>query len=171
VKFCGQLLRLVRVGLMGADPWHPPALSPQLGPLPRSFVRPNSEAVDAAVGALERITNDAWTEPQGAFLGATEAAAPRQTEISRPWGYVALLARPLCDGSLRNPCRPCGACRSPCTDYRTERPSRRRTFWERPSHAPPDRGIEGRPYGAGCPPVFKPAVEQLCAGRHPWPVK
>ena len=43
------------------------------------------------------------TEPQGAFLGATEAAAPRQTEISRPWGYVALLARLLCDGSLHNP--------------------------------------------------------------------
>jgi hypothetical protein len=42
----------------------------------------------SAVGALERITNDAWTEPQGAFLGATEAAAPRQTDLSRPWATL-----------------------------------------------------------------------------------
>ena len=92
------------------------------------------------------------------------------------WGYVALLARPLCDGSLRNP-RPdhadpvARAVRLVRITEPNARPSRRRTFWERPSHALPDRGIEGRPYGAGCPPVFKPAVEQLCAGRHPWPVK
>jgi hypothetical protein len=45
------------------------------------FFRLTEFPVDAAVGALERITNDAWTEPQGAFLGATEATAPRQTRL------------------------------------------------------------------------------------------
>jgi hypothetical protein len=37
----------------------------------------------------------------------------------------------------------------------------------RPSHALPDQGLRDGLYGAGCPPVFKPAVEWLCAGRHP----
>jgi hypothetical protein len=57
----------------------------------------------------------AWTEPQDAFLGATEAAAPRQTRSS-VHGATLLFWR---GKSASGPCRPCGglwcACCWPCT--------------------------------------------------------
>jgi hypothetical protein len=50
-------------------------------------------ADDAAVGALVRLLTIAWAGPQGAFLGATEAAAPDRTCPAHGLPYRAPPAR------------------------------------------------------------------------------
>jgi hypothetical protein len=149
VQFASLRAR-VQITILPVRPWHPPtpprrvrsALAPSRGFFIRSSAISDQLVLAAMVSRL-------YTKVQ---FGAD--AGPRIQLGVDPLHHPP---PPQQRGSHSKPRQLFGAGAFLCARavrlvrvYRAY-PSRRRTFWERPSHALPDRGIEGRPYGAGCP--------------------